>query len=146
MVGMDSFRKEVKAYTLFETLVVVILLSLIIFFGVNLFGKVNEWYANYLSVSKGRIESSSLYTHMKWDVQMANDVEATANGFVLFHYPNQEVQYENNQDEIVRIALDGSIRYLLKGEVVLNKQKIYCMDENEELIFVIKLPVHVEVK
>lgn len=143
---MDSFGKKVKAFTLFETLIVVILLTLIVFMGMNLFGKVNEWYLNYLTVTKERIEKSSLYTHMKWDIQMANEIKKTSTGFILIQYPNEKIQYERNQDEIVRVTENGDDRYLIKSDVVLNEHKIYCIGEKEQLFFLIELPFQVEVK
>ena len=146
MVVVDSFEKKVKAFTLFETLIVVILLTLIVFMGMNLFGKVNEWYISYLIGTKERIERSNLYTHMKWDVQMANEIKKTSNGFIIIQYPNEKIQYEKDQDEIVRVTENGNDRYLVKSDVVLNGHKIYCIDKKEHLTFLIELPFQVEAK
>lgn len=143
---MDSFGKKVKAFTLFETLIVVILLTLIVFMGMNLFGKVNEWYVNYLTVTKERIEKSSLYTHMKWDVQMANEIQKSPNGFNLILYPNKNIQYVKNEDSIIRISEQGDERYFTTCDIILMDHKIYCTDESKNKIFLIALPFQVEVK
>lgn len=143
---MDGFRKKIKAFTLFETLIVVILLTLIVFMGMNLFGKVNSWYINYLTNKKEQIEKSTLYVQAKWDIQMANEIRQLPKGFSLLQYSEKSIRYENNKGSITRIGLNNESNFSIQGSFFMREQKVIYLNENQEIIFVIEIPFQVVVE
>lgn len=140
---MAGFKKQIKAFTILETLIALVLLAVVVLMGASLFNIVNKWYVNYIGKTDNLTEVTTVYTQLKWDVQSSNSYIFDKNKLYLYKYPDQsKYSWFIESNKICRVNVIDTLKYELDGFFSIESSTIALNDNSGSNIFLIQIPQH----
>ncbi len=130
--------KKVKGFTLLETMFAILMVSLVFVLGIFVFQKISEWYWRYTERQNFLMEYTTLYSHLKYDIYNANDVEFNEQELILQSYEiNKELSYYFKGDLVIRKQNGKTALYNIKANVgEFNEQALFLtINDTNQMIF-----------